>query len=71
MSNPYLYEKLIQAHYQGLLHEAELQRMLAQLPQRHPHLIWHVVGRLTAFLISLPFSAKKAVPLARKVTGQL
>ena len=71
MSNPYLYKKLIQAHDQELLHEAEQQRMLAQLPRRQPHLMRNVVGRLAAFLMSLPFSSKKVVQPARKVTGQL
>ncbi len=71
MSNPYLYDKLVQAHYQELLHEAEQQRMLAQLPQRQPHLMRNVARRLAAFLMSLPFSTKKVVQPARKVTGQL
>jgi hypothetical protein len=71
MFNPYLYEKLAQAHHQELLHEAEQQRMLAQLPRRHPHRMRNVAGRLAAFLMSLPFSAKKVVPSARKATGQL
>jgi len=59
MSNPYLYEKLVQAHSQELLHEAEQQRMLAQLPQRHPHLMLNVARRLAALSMSLPFSTKK------------
>src|SRR5438309_1870231 len=37
--NPYLYEKIAQAHYQELLHEAEQQRLLARVPRRHPHLM--------------------------------
>lgn len=71
MSNPYINEKLAQAHYQELFHEAEQQRMLAQLPRRHPQLMGNVAGRLAAFLMSLPFSAKKMVQPARKATGQL
>ena len=71
MSNPYLYKKLTQAHDRELLHEAEQQRMLAQLPRRHPNLMRNVAGRLVAFLMSLPVSAKKVVQPARKVTGQL
>ncbi len=69
MSNPYLHDKLVQAHSQELLHEAEQQRMLAQLPQRRPHLMRNVARQLAAFL--LPFSTKKMVQSARKVTGQL
>ncbi|HEX6553738.1 MAG TPA: hypothetical protein VF026_13310 [Ktedonobacteraceae bacterium] len=71
MSNPYLYKKLAQAHYQELFHEAEQQRLLAQLPRRHPHLIHNVAGRLATFLMTLPFSIKKGVQPARKATGQL
>ena len=71
MYNPYLYEKLAQAHYQELLQEAEQQRMLAQLPRRHPQLMQNVARRLAAFLMSLPFPTKKVVQSARTVTGQL
>ena len=71
MCNPYLYEKLAKAHYQELLQEAEQQRMLAQLPRRHPQPMQNVTRRLAAFLMSLPFSAKKVEQPARTVTGQL
>src|SRR5947209_5448146 len=71
MLNPYLYEKLAQAHYQELLHEAEKQRMLAQLPRRHPPLMRNIAGQLAAFLKSLPFLAKKVMQPARRVTGEL
>jgi hypothetical protein len=71
MYNPYLYEKLAQAHYQELLQEAEQQRMLAQLPRRHPQLMQNVARRLAAFLMSLLFPTKGVVQSARTVTGQL
>jgi hypothetical protein len=71
MSNPYLYEKLVQAHYQELLQEAQQQRMLAQLPRHHPQLMQNVARRLAAFLVSLPFSVKKVEQPERRVTGQL
>ena len=71
MSHLYLYEKLAQAHYQELLHEAEQQRMLAQLPRRRPTLIQNVTRQLATFLKSLPFSDKKGEPSARTVSGQL
>jgi len=71
MYNPYLYEKLVQAHYQELLQEAEQQRMLAQLPRRHPRLMQNVARRLAAFLMSLLFSAKEVEQPARRVTGEL
>ena len=71
MFNPYLYEKLAQAHYQELLQEAEQQRMLDQLPRRHPQLMQNVARRLAAFLMSLPFTSKKVEQSARTVTVQL
>jgi hypothetical protein len=71
MHNPYLYEKLAQAHYQELLQEAEQQRMLAQLPRRHPQLMQNVTRRLAAFLMSLPFLTQKVEPPVRRVTGEL
>jgi len=71
MYNPYLYEKLAQAHYQELLQEAEQQRMLAQLPRRHPQLMQNVARRLAALLMSLLFPTKGVVQSARTVTGQL
>jgi hypothetical protein len=71
MYNPYLYEKLAQAHYQELVQEAEQQRMLAQLPRRHPQLMQNAARRLAAFLMSLPFPDKKVAQSARTATGQL
>lgn len=71
LPNSYLYEKLSQAHYQELFHEADQQRLLAQLPRRHPHLRRNVVRRFAAFLMSFPFSTKNVVPSAKKATGQL
>jgi hypothetical protein len=71
MYNPYLYEKLAQAHYQELLQEAEQQRMLAQMPRRHPQLMQNVARWLAAFLVSLPVPGKKVVRSERMVTGQL
>lgn len=71
MNNPYLHEKLAQARYQELLHEAEQQRMLAQLPRRHSQLMQSVARRLSTFLLSLSFSAKKVEQSARTATGQL
>ncbi len=71
MHNPYLYEKLAQAHYQELLQEAEQQRMLAQLPRRHPQLMQNIARQLAAFLMSLPFLAPKVERPVKRVTGQL
>jgi hypothetical protein len=70
MYNPYLYEKLAQTHRQELLQEAEQQRLLAQLPRRHPQVMQDLAGRLAAFM-SLRFSSKKVERPARMATGQL
>lgn len=69
--NPYLYDKLVQAHSHELLHEADKQRMLEQLPQRHAHPMLNIVRRFAAFRISLPFFPKMVVRSPKKVTGQL
>ena len=71
MFNPYLYDKLAQSHHQELLQEAEQQRMLAQLPRRHPQLIQNAARRFVAFLMSLPFSANEMNHSRRTVTGEL
>jgi hypothetical protein len=71
MFNPYLYEKLIQAHQQELLQEAEQQRMLTQLPRRHPHLMHTIIRRLATFRLTPPFFAKGVEQSTRPVTGQL
>ncbi len=71
MYSLYLSEKLAQAHHQELLQEAEQQRMLAQLPRRHPQPMQNIARQLAAFLMSRPFFAKKVEQPARGVTGQL
>ncbi len=68
--NPYLYEKLAQAHQQELLREAEQQRLLARLSLRSPSMIDTVVSRLRAFLVR-PVSAKPAELHVRTATGKL
>jgi hypothetical protein len=67
--NPYLYEKLVQAHQQELLREAE-QQHLARLSLRSPSMIDTVVSRLRAFLVR-PVSAKPAELDVRTATGKL
>jgi hypothetical protein len=70
MHNPYLYEKLAQAHRQELLQEAEQQRMLAQLPRRHPQLMQNIARQLVAFLMSFPVESRYVVPpCSMKVSG--
>jgi DNA-binding transcriptional regulator YbjK len=69
MLHPDIYEKLVQAHYQELLHEAEQQHMLAQLPRRHPQLLQNVARRFTAFFTNL--FVKKVERLERAITRPL
>ena len=71
MLHPHLYEKLAEVRYQELSREAEQQRMLAQLPRRHPQFMQNVIGQLIAFFKSLLFPANKMGQPARRVTGQL
>ncbi|HEX9134583.1 MAG TPA: hypothetical protein VF844_20020 [Ktedonobacteraceae bacterium] len=68
--NPYLYEKLAQAHQQELLREAEQQRLLARVSRRSPSMIDIVVNRLRAFHVR-PVSAKPAELQVRTATGKL
>jgi hypothetical protein len=71
MYNAYLYEKLAQDHQQELVQEANQQRLLAQLPRRHPHLMQNGVRQLAAFFMRLPFSVRQVEQSARPATGQL
>lgn len=69
MLDPYIYDKLAQAHHQELLQEAEQQRMLAQLPRRHPQLIQNIAQHFVAFLMNLLH--QKVQHTERTATGQL
>lgn len=70
MYNPYLYEKLAQARHQELLQEAGQQRLVAQMPRRHPQVMQHAARRFAAFM-RLPFFARKVGQSTRMATGQL
>jgi hypothetical protein len=50
--NAYLYEKLLEARRQDLRHEAEVRRMLAQLPKRQS-MGRRAAGRLGVLLLKL------------------
>jgi hypothetical protein len=52
-SRMYLYEKVRQAHYQDLLHEAEKARLLAQLPRHRQITIKRAAGKLGVLLLKL------------------
>jgi hypothetical protein len=69
--NPYLYEKIARVHHDELLREAEQHRLLAHLPQRHPHQEWNIVARFRAFLAGLTSSSAKLEQPVRTLTGQL
>jgi hypothetical protein len=69
--NPYLYEKLAQAHHQELLREAEQQRLVARLSHRSPSMLGTVVSRLRAFLVVRSAPAKPAELHVRAATGKL
>ncbi len=69
--NPYLYEKIVRVHHDELLRQAEQHRLLAHLPQRHPHPEWNIVARFRAFLAGLTSSSVKVEQPVRTPTGQL
>jgi hypothetical protein len=71
MLHPDIYDKLTQAHHHDLFHEAEQQRMLAQLPRRHPQLLQSVARRFVAFFTNPPFFVKKVERLERAITRPL
>ena len=52
-SKIYLDEKVRQAHYQDLLHEAEKQRLLAQLPRDRRSISRIAAGKIGLLLLKL------------------
>ena len=52
-SKVYLDEKVRQAHYQDLLHEAEKQRLLAQLPRDRRSRSRYAAGKIGLLLLKL------------------
>jgi hypothetical protein len=52
-SKVYLDEKVRQAHYQELLHEAEKERLLAQLPMHRRSISSYVARKLGVLLLKL------------------
>ena len=52
-SKVYLDEKIRQAHYQDLLHEAEKERLLAQLPRHRRSISRYATGKLGVLLLKL------------------
>ena len=52
-SKVYLDQKVQQAHYQELLHEAEKSRLLAQLPRQRRSVSRHAAGKLGLLLLKL------------------
>ena len=54
-------EKFAQAHRQNLLHEAERERLLAQLPKPDRNVPQLLLASLTLFLRSIRISLQKLV----------
>jgi hypothetical protein len=52
-SKVYLVEKVRQAHYQELLREAEMRRLLAQLPRHQWSRSRYAAGKLGVLLLKL------------------
>ena len=52
-SKIYLDEKVRKAHYQDLLHEAEKERLLAQLPRHRRSISRYAAGKLGVLLLKL------------------
>ena len=52
-SKVYLDEKVRQAHYQDLLHEAENERLLAQLPRHRRSISRYAAGKLGVLLLKI------------------
>jgi len=52
-SKIHLDEKIQQGHYHDLLHEAEKERLLAQLPQHRLSAINRAAGKLGVLLLKL------------------
>ena len=50
--NPYLYEKLLEARRRDLRHEAQVRRLLAQLPKRRS-MGRRAAGKLGVLLLKL------------------
>ncbi len=51
--DPYTREKLALAHRQQLQREAEVEQVLAELPERSSHAMRRMAARLGMFLIAL------------------
>ena len=67
--NIYHHERLALDHRRELLHEAEHERKLAELPQQHVGLMRLIVGKAGALLVALGSSMKKVE--RRSVTSPL
>jgi UDP-N-acetylmuramyl pentapeptide synthase len=65
MSNPYLSEKLAQAHREDLLREAEQQRLVAQLSE--PGRSRHILASSTGVVLA---SAKLRYALCETLSGR-
>ena len=71
LNNLYLYNMILQQHKRELLHKAEQQRLLAELPRHQSSLQKYIAGRFAAFRMSLPFSTGQVRQGTRTATDQL
>jgi hypothetical protein len=71
MFNSHLYDKLVQAHTQELLQEAEQERLAVQVPLQRPQLVQKIGCWLATLWMKLPFQRQKMQYSKRSVTGQL
>ncbi len=68
--NQYLNEKLVNAHRQDLLREAEQQRLAVQLPEQRPNLGKRAVYGLGVLLVKLGMWLKQADQLREPARDQ-
>jgi hypothetical protein len=71
MYHPGLQKHMARAHSEELLREAEQQRLLQQLPGRHPHLMQVMIAWWNAFLAALPRSVRQVELHMPPTTGKL
>jgi hypothetical protein len=67
MQNPQFNQQVAQAHRQTLLHEAQQEQLLAQLPPAHHNLVHAFAARLTMFLIAIRTRLKQLAPRRQRI----
>jgi hypothetical protein len=67
MQNPHFNQQVAQAHRQALLHEAQQEQLLAQLPPSRHNLVHSLAARLTTFLLAIRIRLKQLTPRRRPI----